>query len=104
VLKDKTKWIRGGGWDHTSWPSGKLPSAVSLPPSHTYHPLHLIYISKCQADLDSDPVIKGRPVVLQSKDCHALWVTLEAMKNSLPFADEVDGGVVLKDAQGNPSG
>jgi len=28
ILKDKTKWIRGGGWDHTVWPSGAWPSAV----------------------------------------------------------------------------
>lgn len=83
LLNDKTKWIRGGGWDHTNWPLGKMPSA---------------------SDLDADPVIKGRPVVLQSKDCHALWVSAEAMQGSLPFPDEVDGGVVLKDGNGNPSG
>lgn len=29
VLKDKTRWIRGGGWDHTVWPSAAWPSAVS---------------------------------------------------------------------------
>ncbi|KAJ3539262.1 hypothetical protein NMY22_g4813 [Coprinellus aureogranulatus] len=83
ILNDKTKWIRGGGWDHTNWPAGRMPRA---------------------SDLDTDPVIKGRPVVLQSKDCHALWVSSEAMRGSLPFPNEVDGGVVLKDDNGDPSG
>ena len=32
ILHDKTKVITGGGWDHTSWPLGKLPTAVSYPP------------------------------------------------------------------------
>ncbi|KAF5326133.1 hypothetical protein D9611_000139 [Ephemerocybe angulata] len=83
ILNDKTKIVTGGGWDHTSWPSSVWPTA---------------------ADLDKDPVIKGRPVVLQSKDCHALWVSSEAMKGSLPFPKEVDGGVVVYDDQGNPTG
>ncbi|RXW23347.1 hypothetical protein EST38_g2492 [Candolleomyces aberdarensis] len=38
ILHDKTKVITGGGWDHTSWPFGKWPTA---------------------ADLDADPVIQG---------------------------------------------
>ncbi|KAJ2937032.1 hypothetical protein H1R20_g58, partial [Candolleomyces eurysporus] len=83
ILHDRTKVITGGGWDHTSWPFGKWPTA---------------------ADLDADPVIQGRPVILQSKDCHALWVSSEAMRESLPFPAEVDGGVVVSDDNGNPTG
>ncbi|KAF9451279.1 hypothetical protein P691DRAFT_699657 [Macrolepiota fuliginosa MF-IS2] len=83
VLNDKTKWIRGGGWDHTIWPSSSWPSA---------------------AELDADPLIRGRPIVLQSKDCHALWVSAEAMKLSAPFPDAVEGGVIVRDESGQPTG
>lgn len=83
VLNDKTKWIRGGGWDHTIWPSSNWPSG---------------------AELDADPVIRGRPVVLQSKDCHALWVSAEAMRLSSPFPDSVEGGIIIRGEDGEPTG
>jgi hypothetical protein len=28
ILEDKTKWIEGWGWDHTSWPTQHWPTAV----------------------------------------------------------------------------
>lgn len=30
VYRDTTKYILGGGWDHTFWPRGGWPSAVRL--------------------------------------------------------------------------
>ncbi|KAF8171163.1 amidohydrolase family-domain-containing protein [Mycena galopus ATCC 62051] len=57
-----------------------------------------------QDDLDADPVIKGRPVVLQSKDCHALWVSHRVLELSKPFPPSVDGGIVLTDASGAATG
>lgn len=57
-----------------------------------------------QEDLESDPVIRGRPVVLQSKDCHALWLSQKALESSLPFPQEVDGGLIVRDASGKPTG
>ncbi|GLB37251.1 putative amidohydrolase family protein [Lyophyllum shimeji] len=83
IHNDTTKFIVGGGWDHTVWPSTGWPSA---------------------ADLDEDPVIRGRPVVLQSKDCHALWVSSKAIEASLPFPESVDGGIIVRDDDGNPTG
>ncbi|KAJ8077031.1 hypothetical protein PM082_001454 [Marasmius tenuissimus] len=83
VQKDKKKFILGGGWDHTVWPASAWPSA---------------------ADLDEDPIIRGRPVVLQSKDCHALWVSSKALEASLPLPSEVEGGVIVRDASGKPTG
>ncbi|KAJ7188474.1 amidohydrolase family-domain-containing protein [Mycena filopes] len=80
---DKNAYILGGGWDHTIWPTTRWPTA---------------------ADLDSDPVLKGRPIVLQSKDCHALWTNAKAMKASPQFPDFVDGGVIFRDESGNPTG
>lgn len=64
----------------------------------------MVHLIALQADLDSDPVIRGRPVVLQSKDCHALWVSQRALDSSLPFPEEIDGGLIIRDDSGNPTG
>ena len=57
-----------------------------------------------QADLDADPVVRDRPVVLQSKDCHALWVSSKIIESSLPLPEVVDGGVIVRDTDGRPTG
>ncbi|KAJ3518136.1 hypothetical protein NLJ89_g62 [Agrocybe chaxingu] len=83
IYNDTTKLITGGGWDHTVWPSSTWPTA---------------------ADLEADSVIRGRHVVLQSKDCHALWVSSKALEISAPFPDSVEGGVIVRDGNGAPTG
>ncbi|KAG6920121.1 hypothetical protein DXG01_010189 [Tephrocybe rancida] len=83
IQNDTSKFIIGGGWDHTIWPTTGWPTS---------------------AQLDADPVIRGRPVVLQSKDCHALWASSKAVTVSLPIPQEVDGGVIIRDAAGEPTG
>ncbi|KAJ7187578.1 amidohydrolase family-domain-containing protein [Mycena pura] len=85
ILNNRDAVIRGGGWDHTRWPGAAWPTA---------------------AHLEADPIIKGRLVVLQSKDCHALWVLERAMAMSAmsPSPVSVEGGVVLTDAAGAPTG
>ncbi|KAF8972938.1 amidohydrolase family-domain-containing protein [Flammula alnicola] len=82
VYNNTSKVITGGGWDHTVWPTAGWPTA---------------------ADLDADSVIRGRPVVLQSKDCHALWVSSKAIEVSLPFPEIVEGGVIVRDGVGKPT-
>ena len=57
-----------------------------------------------QADLDADSVVRGRPVVLQSKDCHALWVSSKIIETSLPLPEVVDGGIIVRDKAGRPTG
>ncbi|RDB25349.1 putative amidohydrolase YtcJ [Hypsizygus marmoreus] len=83
IFNDTSKFIMGGGWDHTVWPTTGWPTA---------------------AHLDEDPVIRGRPVVLQSKDCHALWVSSKAIEASMPFPEAVDGGIIVRDGFGHPTG
>ncbi|KAJ7051743.1 amidohydrolase family-domain-containing protein [Mycena amicta] len=84
VLNNTDAFIRGGGWDHTRWPGATWPTARHL---------------------EDDPIIRGRPVVLQSKDCHALWVSPRALQLSTFPADlVVEGGVILTDDKGKPSG
>ena len=57
-----------------------------------------------QADLEADSVVRGRHVVLQSKDCHALWVSSKVIETSLPLPEVVEGGVIVRDDAGHPTG
>ncbi|TFY79694.1 hypothetical protein EWM64_g4319 [Hericium alpestre] len=79
---DIHKYVEGWGWDHTQWPIQEFPTA---------------------ADLDVDPVIRSRPVVLQSKDGHAIWVNSRIL-DILTIPDEVEGGIIVRDAAGKPTG
>jgi predicted amidohydrolase YtcJ len=54
--------------------------------------------------MEKHPVVRGRPVVLQSKDGHALWVSKKILEAMLPIPDHVDGGAIFRDEDGNPSG
>ncbi|KII92233.1 hypothetical protein PLICRDRAFT_37025 [Plicaturopsis crispa FD-325 SS-3] len=83
ILNDKTKFIEGWGWDHTSWAMEQWPTAQ---------------------DLEADPIVRGRPVVMQSKDGHALWVSAKVIESSAPFPDVIEGGTMLRDASGKPTG
>jgi predicted amidohydrolase YtcJ len=69
-------------------------------------PIHRfpLLILGAQDELDADPIIKGRPVVLQSKDCHALWVSHRVLELSAPFPASVEGGVILRDESGVATG
>ncbi|TFK54024.1 hypothetical protein OE88DRAFT_1654482 [Heliocybe sulcata] len=83
VANDTSKYIEGWGWDHTSWPKQEFPTA---------------------ADLEADPVVRGRPVVLQSKDGHALWVSEAVIRSMEPLPDSVEGGVIVRDSSGKATG
>ncbi len=42
--------------------------------------------------------------MLQSKDCHALWVSSKMLEMSMPFPSLVDGGVIVRNGTGHPTG
>lgn len=46
----------------------------------------------------------GRPIILQSKDGHALWVSRKILDAMAPIPDTVDGGIIIRDARGRPTG
>ncbi|KJA27750.1 hypothetical protein HYPSUDRAFT_197913 [Hypholoma sublateritium FD-334 SS-4] len=83
IYNNTSHVVTGGGWDHTIWGPGGWPTS---------------------ADLDADNIIRGRPVILQSKDCHALWVSSKAIEESVPFPASIEGGVVIRDEGGRPTG
>ena len=72
-------WLRGQGWRDADWPDGP-PTRQAL-----------------------DEVVSDRPAMLISKDYHALWLNSAAL--ALAGGDlEVDGGVVVRDERGEPTG
>ena len=72
-------WLRGHGWRDADWGDGP-PTRQAL-----------------------DEIEPERPAVLISKDYHALWLNSAAL--ALAEGDlEVEGGVVVRDEQGEPTG
>jgi predicted amidohydrolase YtcJ len=72
-------WLRGQGWRDADWPDGP-PTRQAL-----------------------DEVERERPAMLISKDYHALWLNSRALE--LAGGDlEVEGGVVVRDEGGEPTG
>ncbi|KIP09425.1 hypothetical protein PHLGIDRAFT_102850 [Phlebiopsis gigantea 11061_1 CR5-6] len=86
-------WISGWGWDQTRWKdwSGEFPTA---------------------AHLATRELLAGRPINLFRVDGHAIWLSpraLELTKEQLPQQrwpsnDEIDGGEVVRDNSGEPTG
>ncbi len=74
------RWLRGYGWRSGDWSSALEPTRQAL-----------------------DAVTGGRPAALISKDYHSLWLNSAAL--ALAAGDlEVPGGVVERDATGEPTG
>ncbi len=72
-------WLRGQGWRDADWPDGP-PTRQAL-----------------------DEIEPERPAMLISKDYHALWLNSAAL--ALAGGDlEVEGGVVVRDDRGEPTG
>jgi len=57
-----------------------------------------------QAELEADPVTRGRPIALRSKDAHGYWVSRKILDAMEPIPAEVDGGVIIRDPYGQPTG
>ena len=74
------RWLRGHGWRSGDWSPALEPTRHAL-----------------------DAVTGGRPAALISKDYHSLWLNSAAL--ALANGDlEVPGGVVERDATGEPTG
>jgi predicted amidohydrolase YtcJ len=76
-------WIRGKGWDETTFAEGRLPT---------------------RGDLDG--VAPDNPVALLDWSNHQLWVNSRALEIAGITADTPSppGGVIVKDAAGEPTG
>ncbi|KXS34120.1 MAG: metal-dependent amidohydrolase with the TIM-barrel fold protein [Idiomarina sp. T82-3] len=77
------QWIKGRGWNQENWPSKRFPTAEQL-----------------------DEFVADRPVYLTRVDGHAAWLNSKALEVAGITSETVspDGGQIIKDAQGNPTG
>lgn len=83
LLKDRSRFILGLGWDQTKYNPPAFPTAQ---------------------DLEADPRLKGRPIYLKRIDVHALWVS-QAIIDMIPsIPDTTSGGLVIRTPAGKPSG
>ena len=74
------RWLRGYGWRSGDWQPQREPT--------------------CQ---DLDAITRDSPAALIAKDYHSIWLNSAAL--ALAGGDlEVDGGVVERDEQGEPTG
>ena len=78
-------WLTGRGWDQNDWPEGKFPA---------------------RADLDA--AFPERPVWITRVDGHAAWANTAALKaaglDALRAAEDPEGGRILRDDEGEPTG
>lgn len=75
----------------------------------TLKPIYILSISLTpqQTDLSTDPLLTGRPIALSRKDGHASWVSttvLEIMESSGKLPSTIQGGKILRDSDGKPTG
>jgi predicted amidohydrolase YtcJ len=79
----KGEWVLGGDWDETKWNPAKLPTKELI-----------------------DPVTPDIPVFVNRYDGHMSLANTVALRLAGITAQTPDppGGVIVRDAQGNPSG
>ena len=79
----KGEWILGGRWDETKWPNQELPTKALV-----------------------DPVTGDTPIFVERYDGHEALANSAAMKLAGIDAKRPDvaGGVIVRDANGNPTG
>ena len=79
----KGRWILGGKWDHENWAPNALPTAAMI-----------------------DAVTPENPVFIDRLDGHMALANSLAMKlaNVDKSVKEVEGGEIVRDAAGNPTG
>jgi len=79
----KGEWIKGGDWDETKWNPPDLPTKALI-----------------------DPVTPDNPVFLGRYDGHGAVANSAALRLAGITAQTPDppGGVIVRDAQGNPTG
>ena len=64
----------------------------------------ICYLMNLKDDMEQDPVVRGRPISLQSKDGHTLWVSKKVLESIHPIPEEIEGGTVIRDSNGKPIG
>ena len=69
---------------------------------HNRLPHWLVPTSK--DDLDSEPLLRGHPILLLRIDYHAYWVSNTILSKLQNLPDVVDGGLIVRDGAGKLTG
>jgi len=77
------RWLRGGTWDEQNWPGAGLPDRTLLDPVTGSHPA-------CLSRTDGHDIV-----------CNSLAIRLAGVTRATP---DPPGGVIVRDATGEPSG
>ena len=79
----KGEWILGGDWDHERWTPARLPTRQLI-----------------------DPISAGHPVLVNRLDGHMALANTEALKlaNITRETPDPPGGMIVRDASGEPTG
>lgn len=101
ILNNRSAFVEGWGWDTTKWPVERWPTAARY---QAFCPTRLGSLLSSQAELEADPVTRGRPIALRSKDAHGYWVSQMILDAMAPIPEKVDGGVIVRDSRGEPIG
>ena len=81
--RSQGEWILGGNWDHENWKPAELPSHQLI-----------------------DTVTSNNPVFVNRLDGHMALANAAAMKLAgiTKGTEDVPGGVIIRDREGNPTG
>lgn len=60
--------------------------------------------NQSQDDFDSEPLLRGRRIYLNRVDVHAAWVSHRVLQLMGELPSEVDGGMIIRDLSGKPTG
>jgi predicted amidohydrolase YtcJ len=55
-------------------------------------------------DLDREPLLRGRLILLARIDFHAYWVSNAILSKLTDLPDVVDGGLIIRHEDGKPTG
>ena len=68
--------------------------------------MHFAVLIHVHANSQSFPqdVLRERPIVLYRVDIHASWVSQKVLDLLAPLPDKVEGGEIVRNAEGQPTG
>src|SRR6266851_905169 len=69
-----------------------------------FHRLSHRFVPTTKEDIDREPLLRGRLVLLVRVDYHTYWVSNAILSRLQNLPDVVDGGYIVRDGAGNPTG
>jgi len=69
-----------------------------------FHRLSHRFVPTTKEDIDREPLLRGRLVLLVRVDYHTYWVSNAILSKLQNLPDAVDGGSIIRDGAGNPTG